>query len=71
MTRKLFQENEESEAKRQHEDSMAEMNQASERIKKTKAEKEERFKKQIEEQRKEEPQRTEKEDEEKYRCFDG
>jgi hypothetical protein len=44
---------------------MAQMKQASERVKKIKAEKEERFKKQIDEQRKEERQRKEKDDEEK------
>lgn len=56
---------EEDEARRQYEDSVAKMKQASERIKRIKAEKEERFQMQIEEQRKEECQRKEKDDEKK------
>ena len=49
--------NDEDEARRQYEDSVAKTRQARERIKRIKAKKEERFKMQIEEQRKEERQR--------------
>jgi hypothetical protein len=57
--------NEEEEARRQYEESVAKMKQASERIKRIKAEKEERFKMKLEEQKKEERRKKEKDDEEK------
>ena len=56
---------EEDEARRQYEESVAKLRQASERIKRIKAEKEERFKMRLEEQKMEEHQKKEKEDEEK------
>ena len=64
ITRKSTVTDEEDEARRQYEESVANMKQATERIRRIKADKEERFKMKLEEQKIEERRKKEKEDEE-------